>query len=739
MLKVLKTFNAHNINDGTNYRAAIVNSNLLPSAKPVWLEQEQSDAVDSGAWTVETGSLAVYIRIVDLSNRIALMQQLKNWFKRGTQGALVVTFTDESEDFQKTCRVVNLVPDGTYPDIWIAQLETGATAWRAVSAETYVWNLTGTGGTHTETLPSTDDETRLSVTFQASGLPTVGYLYQNLLRIVPPSGVSYGLRPWRVEIDTAALIASTAKSNQINNGAGINDTTLTIPIDTPVGGGLTTGSGLCYVETEQILYTSISGGNINVATGGRGVNGTSAASHADNAVIKQSKMQADCQDLRVFLGDVETRRWIISPNNAATKVWFNVDLRTGFRLTLATAIAISGNITAMQFTVNATHQQMIAVMPDEGIVYHGTEWFSYRGRDAIKCKLLNPVRGLLSTTLQAHAVADSFDFIPSAVKFVYGNSAVGNPASDDIYYDETKPVFDLTNSDNTQWVYTAATLFFDPSYPMRPGSLRTSIQRIGEVSNVYTYKQDAASGDPAAGMKLGSFLRGGAWQIETAMMGWQFHCPGGIQEVSATGQIYRSSVSFPVRAGMDHQVVIAQAVKVRGKVKGTVYVEQWLNLWNETSPATISSWTAWTHNTVSVPSTSKAVRFVLSGSISALTNALAEFEVLTLTVKFTTANIPSAAFLGEVSNYQLAVTLVNNTNDDSIALDFPMRTSVDFVINGEAFTVTYESTNVHNALTLDDESRAVFVRLAAGGNDLQVSGTDVGALTATLSYYRRRL
>ncbi len=749
MLKIVKMFNVHDVNDGTNYRAGIVNSNALPAAKPVFIEHQWADAVDSGAWSVEVSNIALYIRIVNKANFNSLTSQLKNWFKRGTRGDLVVTFTDEGIDYLKNCRVLNLVPDPDYEGAWIALLQTGATAWRAVNANTYAWNLSGTGGLHTEILPAADDETRLSMEFNAGLLPAVGYLYQRLYRLVPPGGITLGVRPWCVDIDTAGLIADNANKCQINQVGGIGAGDVTIPYDTVTGSIPSIGVG--YVDLEQIAWTGKTGtisGNLTGVT--RGLHGTTAAAHADNAEIKLSHMQADCQDLRVFLGDIETRRWIISPNSASTKLWFNVDLKTGFRLTLGSAIAGAGNITVLQFKVDATHQQIINVMPVEGILYHGTEWISYRGKDATNCRLLNPTRGILSTTLQAHNVGDAFDFIPTAIKIVYGNSAVGDPANDDVYYDETKPLFDLTNSTNAQWVWNVTSLFFDPLGPNRPGAWQVEVIRLGNISATYEKSQMVDGGDPALGCKVGSFLRGATWAAENATIAWKFNSPIGIQQISATGKKYRNTSVFPTAAALQYQAVVAQTITSSYVVKKkkrsttvytttTVYSTQWLSAWNEASPSVISTWEAWTHNTVSIPDTTTWVRFALGGAIAAMANAIAAFEALTVTVVFKTASVPSGSLLGETSNYHLDMQLTNNANGNSLKLNFPMQINIPFVVDGEDFTVQYEGVNAHNAMTLDDESRDVFVRLGAGANELEAVGADLGNVAVTLSYYRRRL
>jgi hypothetical protein len=51
----------------------------------------------------------------------------------------------------------------------------------------------------------------------------------------------------------------------------------------------------------------------------------------------------------------------------------------------------------------------------------------------------------------------------------------------------------------------------------------------------------------------------------------------------------------------------------------------------------------------------------------------------------------------------------------------------------------YGKVPAHEAITLDDESRAVFIRLAAGSNTLKVTSDNVGTLSVALSWYKRRL
>lgn len=648
MLITLKTFDGHNLNDAS-YKALLLNPHGTPSAVPVYIPQNEADAVDADTYTVDVQTKVLSIEITSYANRHALISQLKGWFKRGTRGDLVGTFSDDGVDYQINCRVVNLVQDPEYPMYFRAILQTGRTAWRSVALQTDTWNVSGAGGNKTITVGG-DDETHLIAELTATVAPGNGYFYQNFYRLVNVPGISYFRRPWCILLDTAALITA-------------------------------------------------------------------------------GKMRADCFDLRLYVGGAPTRRWIANPQTTTTKIWFNVLIDQGFAINLLTAINSTETVTSLQFAVNATTQAAIKAMPISGIVYHGTELFWYSGKDDINCKLTIIQRGVWGTTKQAHAAGDPFNYIQNQIRMVYGKPTATNPALDDSNYDDTKPLFNLSTSDNNKWVYDNTSLFFHPTAASRLGKwLQTEkkITNIGNLSRIYIVKGDVESGDPALGIKAGAIQLESLWKPDTVELVHYLTCPGGFSKISATGRKYRSGADWMPKAAFQRSD--------DGKT--------WYDLWTEASPSASATFENWsTHTDVTVANTSKWLRHVVIGIFPGVANGHALTEALTVTVEFVSANIPTGAFLGESGNsYTLALKLSNDRSGDIVGLDFPALFNLPFLMDGENSEGTFDKGNAHDSITLlDHPGRPAWLRLKPGSNVLTISATDIGTLSIALSWYRRRL
>lgn len=648
MLITVKTFDGHNINDGTNYRAVLLNPHGLPDAAPVFLEQTNADPLDAGTYTVNVQQKVLSIRVLNYANRNALISQLKTWFKRGTRGELVVNFADDGVDYQLNCRAINMVQDTDGVGYFKAILQTGTSAWRAVS-ETMeaTWTVTGTSETQ-DIAVAGRDETYLSVELTSVDGPAGGFLYQNIYRLPNTPGLAHGLIPWCITVNTAALVSA-------------------------------------------------------------------------------GKMQADCDDLRIVNMSTgqEIKRWIANPNNAATKVWINLDLAKGYSLTLLTSVAGSGSVTELAFDVNEDTKAKIAEMPKTGIVYHGTEWFAYSGTDAVNCKLTISQRGLFDTALAAHTAGDAFVYIQYPLLMKYGNTSVASPASTDATYDDTKPLINLSSSSNTSWVWDTTTKFYDPDHPNRQPAWKFRQWNQGPFSKIFHVKRDALSGDPAIGLKVASYLVGSTWMPENPILSAQFYRSARITSVSVTGESYRTNANWPFLTAFRF---------------GFAAGDNNTNLWTESAPASEATWTAWTHNGVTLSVPAPYVLFVLAFSYAAAANAYAIFEMLTCTMDFSSSNIPTGALLGEISNYPLVLTIENTTTGDAIALDYMMLIGSTFAIDGETKIVQYGGYNAYGAVTPNDAGRSAYLRLAGGvTNTIRISGTDLGELAVVLSYYRRRL
>lgn len=643
MLHTVKTWDDHSLNSSA-YRAVLLNPHGTPGASPVFLTETNADSVDAGVYTVDTQTLVLAIEIRDYADRHGLISQLKGWFKRGGRADLVVTFSDDGIDYQKNCRVVNLVQEPGYPLRYLATLESGVSAWRAVDPDTDTWALTGAGGTNVIDVGG-GDETRLILELTATAAPASGYFKQNLYRFVNVPGIDFGYRPWCIVVDTATLVTA-------------------------------------------------------------------------------GKMRSDCRDLRIYNGELEIKRWIDTPNNANTKVWFNASMRAGFSLSLKTSVASSGDIALLQFVITPTNRALIAKMPDEGFVYHGTEWFYYKGKHVNRCYLYIKKRGVWNTVKQAHSAGDTFAYIQNPIRMVYNNASATDPASEDADYDAEKPMFNLNTSTNAKWVYDATTKFYDATTPRRTGQWALVSRKLGTVSKLYHIKGNVETDDPAMGIKVGSYQIGTLWRPDNVELSFILACPAGFDKVTATGRKYKNTTQWMPATGFDRSI------------DGVT----WFALWAETTPTALATFQSWaTHSSVSITNTAKYIRFSVVGIFPRTANAVALSEALTVTAEYVSANLPSGSFLGEVDNYQLDLTLSNDLSDDELTLNYPAIYNKPFLLDGENFVASFDDANAHRALTLDDPGRSVWLRLLPGSNTLTITATDLGTVSGNLSWYRRRL
>ena len=444
------------------------------------------------------------------------------------------------------------------------------------------------------------------------------------------------------------------------------------------------------------------------------------------ALVSAGKCQADCDDLAVVVDGVITRRWLAAPNTSATKVWVNLDLIAGQSLTLLTPVASSGAITELYFEVNANNMAAMSKLPQKGIVYHGSEWFEYSGwvYGTTVVKFSGVKRGAYSTTLQAHAKTDAFRYIQHVIHLLYGNSVAVAPALNDVNYDNEKPIFDLATSTNASWVYTAATGFYDAAKPTRPGAWKPIITKVGTESENYPVKGNAESGDPAMGMRIASWLKAGKITADTVTASWLLSCPGLISSVSATGRKYRSHLQWAA----------VEAFRLDRSINQIT----WVKVWSELTPTAAATWETVTKTSQAITPNMANVRFVLTGTIPAVAAVENMAEILTVSVDFVSANLPTGTFLSEKSNYLLDVTVTNETTGDALQLVYPMLLNVAMDVDSEDFTVTYGLVNAHAAMSLNDDSRDLWLRLLPGTNTIKITGNDVGTLDVVLRWQERR-
>lgn len=440
------------------------------------------------------------------------------------------------------------------------------------------------------------------------------------------------------------------------------------------------------------------------------------------ALVTAGKCREDCHDLRVILDGKEVPRWIADANTDHTHVWFVLDIGPGYEMDLLTPVASSGEISQLVFKNTKNNQTRLAAMPASGILIHGTEWMQYNGRDPAKKTVYIAQRGVLDTILQAHTAGSVFQFVQHVIHVIYGKATATDPKLDDDRYDDEKPLFDLSLSDNTQWVYTADTPFYDLTSTIRQGGWTPVLKRNGDLSKNYLVVQDEDSGDAAMGMKLASWQKSGKWQIESGYAGWRLYSAGGIYRISYTAAKYRNSAGYPTTAALQKST------------DGS----KWSNAQNNAKPTALNTWEAISQTNLAMSNYAWA-QFLLSGNLAAAAEAVAVFEVRTLTVEFPSAKLPTGTFLGETSNYSMDVTITNERNGDSLAFSSPMVLDKVVVIDAEEFVATCDGVNAHNSMQLNDEGRAEWLRLEPGENDVSLTGADLGEVDVDLEWFARRI
>ncbi len=444
-------------------------------------------------------------------------------------------------------------------------------------------------------------------------------------------------------------------------------------------------------------------------------------------LVTAGKMQADCDDIRVVVDGKLANRWIATPNNAATKIWINVNQEQGATLVSRTAIGATGAISSIQFVKNSDTKSALKRLPSHGLFVCGSEWFEYKSINLADYSVEVVGRAVYDTTMGAHSSGASFNFMEHAILILYGNMTVGAPDLASANYDDQKPMFDLAASDNGQFVYDTTSGFYDPARRQRSGAFQPTLNRVGTESEFYITYNDPEAANSGMGMQIETYYKGGVIQAEKATVAWQFSWPGRIATVSMTGRKYRTGTPW------------AGTTAVRLEYSNNL--SKWVLVWSEGTPSSALTWQSITKATQNAHN-AYHVRFALIGTLPKV-DTENDFEVLTCTIDVVDASNPTGTLLSEVDNCLMDLKFINQTNGDEINLLYPIRLNNTISMDGEKYEAVIGSGSTQRdasaAFTLDDESRDVWMRLEPGENVIEVSGDVVPELTVVCKWYERRL
>lgn len=716
---VIVSWDGHAINDGSNYEASVPDSRL-PSAQSVYIMRSGAHP-DYSDKQLNANSLPV--EIACLGDTHTQDWELRQWFTTAerTPKKLLFKDTDNADkEWYYMGTPDNFMVSGDIATVMLA-LETPYLYAEVETTEQ--WLITASGQS---VVLSVDGNTEALPVLEI--VPTAakdrGYAYRYWVRSYNPN--ARAVRNVSIDVtdgglDTASLVGDASQSNQINQVSGIDAVTLSIPVDTPVGGGLETGGGLCYVDTEQIKYTSISGGVMTVAADGRGYGGTTAASHADNAVLKQSFILANGADLRVYNRGKQLDRWLQGMNTANTKIWTQgLNYVPKLEMTLSGSVAGSGAVTSITIKDTPSNNKALQRLPNRrGIIEivsgGGTERFVYNRRN-LKTRTIHIVqRGVRDSTAVAHADGDTVRFIQFDLWLMAGNSELTEPEVDET----RKPAWELSST-NGQHSYTE----FGDKAGLRPGAWKGAvISATGKRSRTFSGEATDETADPitALGMRIMAFVRGGIWKSENAEIEWRLDEPGGITTVTSNGDVYREKWDFPDFVGLQKSK------------DGEVFVEQF----NLASPGSAGSPSAWSKPSESLGSGYRAIRFAIDGSLRAIKQNESYLEVDAVTV--TLAN-PIVVDLGtREDHYHLECTIENQETGESLSLEWTMGLTEGLTVDSVEREVTYEDgTNAYRAMT-QNTRRLDWLRLLPDDNTLVFTDAGTNGVTVNISYRERYL
>lgn len=475
-------------------------------------------------------------------------------------------------------------------------------------------------------------------------------------------------------INTTNLISDTTISNQINNVAGITATATSIAIDTSVGGGLPTTGGMCYVDTEQIYYTSISAGTMTVyddgaGTTGRGWGGTTAATHANNAVMKKSHILANLNDVRIFDGANEIDRWCGSVGSA-TKIWVRPGFAPAVTLTLASAMT-TGTQTTVSVGRTPANYRALGKLPARFMAVIDSEIFFCRTPVPQKYSFVVIARAQKGTSAATHAANATVRWLEHDLTLAYGDPLATAPDQDD----SIKPIFDLDSSTNASLVYTS----LKSEDNLREGGWTTAITTrrspaVDGNSRIYTASQNADA-DPATdlGFAVKAHYASGTWRAENFTGEIKLHHPAGITTVTVTGKKRRESsawITFKMQVSLDGIV--------------------WTDVFTEDAPSTTATYEALdTHSSVATGGNYPYVRFLANGSVPSIANNANYFEIAGGTYAVNSSYIPQVAFATSASNgYYVDATFSITETGESFRLAGAAKTGDVIVVDCDAETIT---------------------------------------------------
>lgn len=437
-----------------------------------------------------------------------------------------------------------------------------------------------------------------------------------------------------------------------------------------------------------------------------------------SALNGAGKVQADLDDLRVYVDGLEVDRWLSSTTpSATTEIWINLDFSAHLEFGLKTAIAGGGAITEIELD----DSEDITTLPASGLVLIDSEVFVYTGKNNFSRKLTGVTRAMRGTAAAAHTTADVVKWIQFDVMIVYGDSSLSAPVTNDDF----KPVFNLATSTNDSWVYASfgetdkpraaawvSEIAQDPrpfvdsqsdfDIPFSPSPWTTL-----EIDNLM-YLGDGTGGmdGPAATGKVGE----ARWKVQNVCgitnSNFTNIVGGGTGNVPDTTTQMQSSEN-----GTLWETVIEIATGASNQALDAGGADKWVAMYSFCT--------------------------VAYGDSSGTSNS-ADIEVGDVTLTLYNTLTPDTTIQSEETAYQISATLTNSTTNKALLIDFISDLDETLEIDTYNGQVKYllDNTKQQQAVRQEGGAKREWLPLANGDNSLEWS--DAGTNDLDLQFFWER-
>jgi len=421
------------------------------------------------------------------------------------------------------------------------------------------------------------------------------------------------------------------------------------------------------------------------------------------ALVTAGKMQADGDDLRVYVNGVEVDRWLYGINTSATKVWIKIPSLAFWEADLDTALASTGAVTEITWK-----NTPVGELPERGFVLIDSEVFTFTDYNLEDQVLSGVTRAVKGSSMAAHSTSAKIYLLPADVVIKYGDASLSAPTISGL-----EPMFSL-NSTNTSWVYTN---FADTTANDGKAGRWKRVTNGATTGEHYTGDQYTTDDDvPEIGLRAVDMNSYGlAWQSPT--------CP-------VSGYAFTNGEKYALSNVNDFGFTIATV----GRSPSEAYTDIAV-------PSTIATWEAWTQSGSISASPGKALAIMTIPGINP-TPAETRCEVADATLTLHSDYVPQTGLVGEVVVYHLSARIKNTTTGDYIRVNYTIPLDEQLVIDTAAKEVTNmeDNTKAPGAIRLNDYTRAEWLPLSPGvTNTLEYTEASLTDVDLVIEYRERML